>query len=131
MSRDRIVKEVDEIIIEILSSDGDVFIDDKVRDYREKGKLYSTNELNELYKHVLYIKDQIQFAALFQAFIVGLIKLFKPDKAELLKRKISDQFISKNQHFITQLWYWIVYYQMWYFIKFIAGIFVAIISESG
>jgi len=130
MSRDRIVKDVDEIIIEILSSDGDVFIDDKVRDYREKGKLYTTNELNELYKHVLYIKDQIQFAVLFQAFIVGLIKLFKPDKAELLKRKISDQFILKNQHFIAQIWYWIVYFQMWYFIKFVAGLFVTIVSES-
>ncbi len=130
MSRERIVKEVDEVIIEILSGEGDVFIDDKIRDYREKGKLYSANELNELYKHLLYIKDQIQFAMLFQAFVIGLVKIFKPEKAEPIKRKLSDQFIFKNQHFITQLWYWIVYYQLWYFIKFIAGLFVSVVSES-
>lgn len=122
MSRDHVVRECDEIIIEIVSSDGDVFIDDEIRNYRDVGKLYTKAQLTELHKHLLYIKDQIQFATLFQAALIGLVKLIMPEKAETFQKKISDKFISKNQHFISVVWYWIVYYNIWYFIKFIASI---------
>lgn len=122
MSRDHIARDCDEIIIEIVSGDGDVFIDDKIRDYRDKGKLYTTIELSEIHKHLLYIKDQIQFATLFLAALIGFVKLIKPEKTETFQKKISDKFISKNQHFISILWYWIVYYNIWYFIKFVANV---------
>ena len=129
MSRDHIIKDVDAIVIDIMTGDGDVFIDDEIREYNEKKKLYHVEKLKEVYNKVLYVQDQIQFAVLLQATIIGIVKWFKPEKAELFQKRISEQFIPKHHQFISQTWYWVVYFNVWYLIKFIAGIITALASS--
>jgi hypothetical protein len=128
--REFLINGVDEIILDIMEGDGDVFIDEEIREYGENKKVISLTKLEDLQKHVMYIRDQIQFAILLQAFLVGLVKLFRPGQSAEFNKLTGDKFISKHKNFIEQAWYWIVYWNLWNLIKFCAGMLVAFVQSS-
>ena len=128
MSRSYIIKECDDTIIEIMAGDGDVFIDDTIRDYQENHTTYHLQKLHTIHRHILYIKDQIQFAIIFHAILQILVRAVKPEKFEKFKLRTYQRFISKHQYFIQQLWYWVVYWNIWELIKFTASIALALVE---
>ena len=121
-----IKKLCDEIIIEIASGDGDVFLDDRV----DAIDGMDMEELISLTQYLKYVRDLIEFASLFKQIVlvaVSIVVRFIPVREVVkLQREIDNRFNTRHKDFIEQLWYWIASWNLWFMIKFFASIILTI-----
>lgn len=124
-----IADECDELILDMSGSDADIFFTPDVREYVDSRS--SGSDLTELKKKLLYIKDEFTFAVLLKGFLIGVLGMFKTtiNKSgrdhDKIVQKLESNFYTKNKNFIDQLWYWVVYWNLWYCIQFLANIAAA------
>lgn len=97
-----------ELIKELVSTGGDVFITDDILNQDE----------NTMYLHLQNIRDKVTFASI----ILSIILFVSP------QNRIKNDFFLKNKNFIDQLWGIITYYNLWNLIHFISNL---LLNPSG
>lgn len=120
--------ECNEIIIELTGTDADIFI---TPDVAKLNTSSTSKRYLEAFKiKLLYIRDEFAFAVLLKTLLLTLVNIFKGplikaghNHDEMVKR-LEFNFYRKNKNFIEQVWYWIVYYNLWYLIQFCFNIII-------
>lgn len=127
-----VFNECEELILDISSTDGDIFLTQELIDFNT----HTPTQLLTTKNKLLYIKDELMFANVFKQLLLLVLVYFKDAIARggydinLVTRNVSDGFIVKHKNFIDQLWYWIVYLNIWYVIQFISSIILALVKSK-
>lgn len=131
----RVLEECDDILIDIASTEGDIFLSPEINEFIDMSEddrsMLDVSYVETIHKKLLYIKDEFEFAVILKSVLIALLGLIyltirkKDDSWTVIKNRIESSFYIKNKAFIDQLWYWIVYYNLWYSIQFITNILLA------
>lgn len=119
---------INEILIQISSDDGDVFLTDDLINCKIKNQ--------KTYEKLLYIRDMIEFSIMLKLIITNFILLFQKQlinkgyDVKLLTNNLSSDFIPKHKKFIEQIWHWVVYLNLWWCIKFVSSIVVSFVNSK-
>jgi hypothetical protein len=124
-----LLKKCDDILIDIAGTDGDVFIPIELDDFidmsADERKTLDLGALETIYQRLRCVQDEYAFATVLKTIVimfVGLVDRYRQKSSA----QIGSDFYSRNKNFIDQLWYWIVYYNLWYTIQFIVNILMII-----
>jgi hypothetical protein len=128
MDKERLRDECNEIIVELSNTDAECFMESTIEPLPNRP--VSKKYLEELKNRLLYIKDQYAFAVILKCVLISIITEFKTLISkkydyEKVKNTVERDFYRRNKKFIEQTWYWVVYWNLWYFIQFLANIFLA------